>query len=483
MAKNAPSTTIRHSTKSRARQTDRSTPWQTRLSKLINNVRFADDAASLRSDWSKVLADAPADQRHLLAPVPDILEQWLDATPPRPSDAQRQWHGFYESGKNALPSVIMEGVLRLFPKAKPGEAHWDRFLLECRKPPLVDVLLSRKLVRTQDLNRLARTHPHEFYQSAALDVLIRRRGLHDPTILLRESSAMPDRAPGLLPQDQIVLKWYLSKHTPKSDEQLRSILLDSPQIAAPVLDLLLYHRSNAVRFAQHLVSARHKRSKQTPMSYTERIDQMLMGWLARCDSELEKQASSRQLAASLVVGIIHLSLLTGADVGASNKDSNLAVATATLAKKAALLVLRAHEAQQPMSAAIVIQSHDLYHAVQEYLSQLHTGTKTVDGPPDRASRFQRYQGRREVIEQVLDALDSSADHDRIRDTLEAALFNLGVRSLEKADTTVTFNFREHESDTPGTLDGDPVTVLSPGRFLGDADARIVLVRAKVRPQP
>jgi hypothetical protein len=114
---------------------------------------------------------------------------------------------------------------------------------------------------------------------------------------------------------------------------------------------------------------------------------------------------------------------------------------------------------------------------------LHTGTKTGDDSPDRGSRFQRYQGRREVIEQVLNALDSSADHDRIRDTLEAALFNLGVRSLEKADATVAFNFREHESDTPGTMDGDPVTVLSPGRVLGDADTRILLMRAKVHPKP
>src|SRR5262245_28603658 len=117
MAKNASSAAIKPAGKPPTVQArDRSAPWQTRLSKLIKSLLPGADVGSFRRDWSNALADAPAEQTQLLATLPDILEKWLSATPPTPSDAHRQWHGFYESGKDRLPSVVLEEVLRLFPK-------------------------------------------------------------------------------------------------------------------------------------------------------------------------------------------------------------------------------------------------------------------------------------------------------------------------------------------------------------------------------
>ena len=483
LAKLAPTTPSKRPAKSPTSQKhDRSAPWQTRLSRLIKNFGPSQDAASFRSDYQKVLNDAPSEQAELLAPVPELLEKWCSTSPPHPAEAQRQWQVFYESGKDRLPSVILEALLRRFPKGKPGEQHWDRFLLECRKAPLVEALWSAHVVGGQDLNRLARSKPSEFYQSAALDVLVKRGALRDAVTVLTESSAAADRAPGLLRRDQFVAEWYLSARGPKSDEQLSSILLASPQIADSVLALLLDQRPRACQFCQYLMSERRKREKKTSVSRRDRIDLLLVQWLGQCDTELEKPTSPRHMTASLLIGVMLLALMIEPDQARTAEDSNLMMAIRNLAKKVSLLALRAHEEHQPKSAVVAIQSHDLYHTVQEYLANLQAGTSKGDETPERATRYQRYLGRKEAIEQVLQALHSSSADGGIRDTLEAALYNLGVRSLGTIGATASFNFREHESDTPGTTDGESVVIISAGRILGDANDRIVLVRAKVQPQ-
>jgi hypothetical protein len=86
-----------------------------------------------------------------------------------------------------------------------------------------------------------------------------------------------------------------------------------------------------------------------------------------------------------------------------------------------------------------------------------------------------------VIESLIPLLEEGIAEGRVRDVLEAALFNAGLKTYGVPGDLVDFDFRLHRSDSPQVVPGDRVRVIRTGRRLGDHEDAIVLSKALVEP--
>src|SRR5262249_13901124 len=103
------------------------------------------------------------------------LESWISGKPPEPSQAYRQWMELYQTTEARLPNAVLEAFLRRFPKPPRGRIDWAPFILSSTETHLPEVLVTRSLLSSPDLIRIAKANPLAFYRSAALDVLVERR--------------------------------------------------------------------------------------------------------------------------------------------------------------------------------------------------------------------------------------------------------------------------------------------------------------------
>lgn len=67
------------------------------------------------------------------------------------------------------------------------------------------------------------------------------------------------------------------------------------------------------------------------------------------------------------------------------------------------------------------------------------------------------------------------------DSLEVAMFNLGVQPLGVVGERASFKSRMHEGVEAGLLPDDEVEIVKPGRRLGEDNDMVVLLKAVVRP--
>jgi hypothetical protein len=466
--------------------------WEKRLCSLIKKYKSYSDLALFRNDYRDAVSKAIAlnkisktDESHLLQ-AREYLEAWTSKTPPETLVAFEQWQTLHEAGKDRLPGCVLEGLLRQFPHVNPGVVNWDSFLLSCSNALLVDVLLDRRFVREHDLNRLAQAKPAEFYRSVALDVLVERTALRDPRPLWDECIRGTPRPSGLLTRAEILVHCYAISQGDKENEQMLSFLLDATQDRERVLGLLLRKRQPAFRLCRFLAFGHPTVGMRAQDWVANRIQDVLLSWVGLCEAELEKGSGSEAETASLVLGLIRLSLLTETDDARPGKTGKLSEETARMTETNILHVLQKGEESRASSnpeTAFVVFGKELYRAIQDYLRRLHVGTDTGQESPERALRFERYQGSKQVIEQVLLAMEESLDERGLRDALEVALFNCGVRPLGNVGEEVRFDVHVHEAETPGILPDDLVVVTHSGWCLGNQQDPLVLVKAKVHPTP
>jgi hypothetical protein len=462
--------------------------WEKRLCNLIKKYKPSCDVASFRNDYSEVLVQASGKNKitkadvALLQKARDFVEAWANSTPPDPRTAFNQWQELFHVGKNVVPGSVLECILRRFPQGAAGAVDWEPFLLSCLDSCLIDVLLDRRLVREQDLNRLAHLKPTEFYQSVALDVMVQRAALQDPRPLWDECVRGNPRASGLLAREQVLVHCYAICPGDKENEQMLTFLLDSSQDREKILGLLLGEREPAIRFCRYLVFGHPTIGMRAQEWVANGIQDILHIWVSGCESQLEKGTGAETETASLVLGLIRLSLFTLK--GEADEAGKLSEEIARTTRKTLLQVLKKGEQDRSSNApdsALVLLGQELYGAIQEYLRNLHVGTDTGQESQERALRFERFHGSKQVIEQVLLAMGEPLDESGLRDALEVALFNCGVRPLENVGAEVAFDVHLHEAETSGVFPDDPVVVTHSGRCVGDRNDGLVLIKAKVRP--
>jgi hypothetical protein len=467
-----------------------STTWEKRLCNLIKKYKPSSDTASFRNEYRDVVAQVSAENRTkkgdagLLLEAREFLEAWASSPPPDPSAAYQQWRRLYEAGSTSLPGSVLECFLRRFPQTPPGALDWEPFLLSCLDGSLVEVLLDRRLVSEEDMNRLAQSKPVEFYQSVALDVMVERRALRNPRPLWDECVRGTTRHSGLLLREEVLVHLYIICPGEVENEMLLSFLLNSPSDRDKALQLLLDHREGAARFCRYLTFATPVLGMRSRDWVASMIQNLLVTWVAQCEVEMKKRSGSRTQTAALILGIIRVSVLVKAGQGIEQTSMNLGEEIGRTLTTVTSHVLRQMEENRSSSDAetvLVVLGKEVHGAVQEYLRKLPTGANTGQESPERAFRFERFKGSKEVIDQVLLAMEEPLEDKGLRDALEVALFNCGVRPLGTVGERVSFDPHVHEAETAGVVPDEPAIVTHPGRYLGDRKDGLVLAKAKIRP--
>jgi len=462
--------------------------WVMRLCTLVRRYKPGDGLTSFRNDYSSILERATRagaitkDDTELLLKARSHLEAWTSPKPPEPLEAYRQWMDLYETGRPWLPELVLQTLLGRFPKYRPGQVDWAPLVLGKPEKGLLSVLLARRLISPTELGRIAKAKPSEFYRSAALDVLVERRG-RCPRMVWDAFSKGEGRPADLLDAHEAFVRCFTADRSADATRWLVRFLANSPAVREPVLGSLLKSPDATFRLSRHLTLEHTTFGGAKRRKPQDRAIDVLIDWLDTCKHALD-DAGETAPTASIVVGLVRFSASVDSDSLPARALAALPDGGRRLVEQAAVMALRRAEAQGGRGAdsfVLVASGNDLYQAVQEYLRMLPLGTGRGDDSPERALRFERYLGRKEVIQGLLSALEMGTGEGPLRDAVEVALYNASVRPYCDVGQEVSFDTHSHEPEVPGIVPGDPVLVTRPGRRLGAEEDAIVLVKARVKP--
>jgi len=465
---------------------------ENRLCNLIKQYKPSSDQALFSTNYHDVVSKASATgevdeiEAKLLLQAKLYLEDWVNSSQPDAARAITQWQELYEAGKYRLRDSLFEALLRRFPTVEPGALSWEAFLLNCLDERLVEVLLGRRLIREEELRRLAETRPAQFYQSAALDVAIERAFLKTFLPIWDECVRGKERPAGLMRKEEVLVRCYRLLPVAEGNERMVAYLLDSPRPQEEVFRLLLDDQEAAQRLCRFLLSGGQAAGAPGQAERANRMLDLLVRWVVLCETELQKGTRPRALSASFVLALVRLALLAAVEGAAGSQLTELGEKAARATENALGDMLQKTEQDRlsiSAEAVVVLRGGELHRVLQDYLRKLPIGARGREQSPERALRYERYQGSKEVIEQVLLALEEPLDEGGLSDALEVALFNSGVRPLGVVGEHVSFDIHAHEAETPGVVPGDPVIVTRAGRYLGEPGGGLVLTKAKVRLVP
>ena len=464
--------------------------WEKKLCNLIKKYKPASNDAAFRNEYRDVLSLEEARKKlgsagiDLLIQARDLIEAWASPNPTDPVVAFEQWQKLYDAGWKAIPAPVLESFLRKLPPATHGVVDWEPFIFSCTDARLIDVLLERRLVREQDLIIMAERKPDTFYRSAALDVMMERKTFRIPRTLWDQCVQRNPRPFGLMTREETLIHCYARTPGEVENERMCQYLLDTPTDREKVFRKLLEHREAALRLCCHLTFGVLNAEMLGRTAALTNVDVLLVIWIVQSQVELEKGDVRTAETAAIIVATARLFSLVRDASASVDKPKELREESARVEQKAVLKALKKLEKGRSSSAAEtvwVLLGKELLQVIQDYLKQLHIGTDTGQESPERALRLERYMGSKQVIELVLSAMAESNDEGELRDSLEVALFNCGVRPLGNIGDEVPFDVHSHEAEVPGVLPDDPVIVTCPGRLLGENNEGYVILKAKIRP--
>jgi hypothetical protein len=464
--------------------------WDKRLCRLVDKVGPSTDLASFRNQFQAILKQAEGDSKFLrsdadlLKSARDLVEGWVDPKPPPADVAIRQWEDWYAVAKERVPEDVLVCIAGRLPKPEDDSVdRWDDFLLACTHAGVVEVLLDCRLLTSDVLRRLAAERASDLYRSATLDVLLDRGLLQDASGVLAQSVRTAERPRGLMSRFEVLVRALAASPGADACGQVVSFLAGTPAAVDRVLILLMGYRDIFLRLIRHLlydapaIRVADKRSKPSGQAA---ILSRIVSLCVETASDVNRPHAE---TASLALAQVRIGYVATGD-RADESGAGLARAAADATRRAALDLLRAREAGREGgdSQAVLLGGAELYHVLQDYLRGLSLGTDGVGSrqPVQRAQRFERYMGSKQVIEQVLAALSESVDETGLRDSLEVALFNNGVREVGVIGEHVAFDPQSHQAVDPDIHPGEQVVIVAPGRRLGDEGDAMILAKTRVR---
>lgn len=417
------------------------------------------------------------EQATSLLPVSTLLAAWTGKVPPKPAASWRQWTEFWGSATEVMPSSVLDAVLAHYPKTGKGDANWEDFVLANGHTRLISTLLTRRFIASTDLIGLAKRQPAAFYRSAALDVLV-ERGAKCPRPVWDELARGHDRPTGLLTAEGALVRVFAADASADGPKWLAGFLAASPRLHRVVLTALLTNRVGAFRLATYLVSDGTKKANKKG----EEFGAVLAEWLRICASTVG-DSSEKANVASFILGLSQVVALVDPKGRPARTVTELSAVLNPAAERLALRALEDAEGGGKVEdRTLLVRGNQLYAAVQQYLKKLPVGVAGELETPERSLRFERYKGRREVIQGLLGALDAATAGDTMRHAVEAVLFNVGVRSYGEIGDVVAFDSHLHDTDSSGVVPGAPVKVVRAGSRFGDGDDGMVLRKAIVAKQ-
>ncbi|MBA4157052.1 MAG: hypothetical protein H0X65_06205 [Gemmatimonadetes bacterium] len=461
--------------------------WDNRLCNLIKKYSSSSSpGATFVNEYRAIVSRASeqgsisSEDANLLLKARSLVELWSGTPAPDLKAAWEQWLSLYETGKDRLPASVLECFLRRLPRGETKGIDWAAFLLGCSEKWVIEGVL--RLLKPADVNRIAKAKPTEFYRSTLFDVVLERPAYKCPPPLWKEMGRGHARPADLRPAEEVVVRCYTANRK-EGDKHLLATLAQTPDLRKPVLAELLEDHDAASRFCRFLVfdapapGSRGRKGKAHP------VKDVLRDWMEVCENALGREDPTRRTAA-LVFALIRLSPLAARNGKSGRQEAPDTALAARTSERKILQALRSAEQQGASSGgddALVVHGDELFRAVQEYLRGLPAGSRSGQDSPQRALRYERYMGRKEVVLQLLAALEECPGDSQLHDELEVVLFNSGVRMLGSEGEETEFDVHAHQPEASGILPGDRVRITRPGRALGEGEEQVVLVKAGVLP--
>lgn len=457
-----------------------------KLALLLGLYKPGQKKPNVRDGYAAAVTEALAkgtiseNDAELLTKLRLNIETWSSEQPPAAQTAYAEWVDFNNAANTKVPIVLLQALLSQFPKGEPNEVDWTNYILESADQNVVNTLVKRHLVTPSALKSIAKKEPARFYASAGLDALL-ARNVSPPRAIWREFAIGRDRPKNLIePHDALVRSFAYDRSTDSSKWLVR-FLGETPAIRRAVLSTVMRTPASAFKLARQLtldVAASVKRKTESPAT------SLFVDWLKVCKT-LVDQKSNDAATAMLVIGLFRLAASVGPSQIPKSASDALWSYSQSPTESATLAALELAEAEDVSSVdqrVLVVRGGELYRSVQAYLEGLSVGVKGED-PSGRGDRFERYRGRKEVIDGLLSALNEEVTGASLRDAVEVALFNAGVQPHGSIGEEVSFDHNLHQPDVSGILPGDRVQIVAPGRILGGVEKGLVLSRARVTMPP
>lgn len=414
---------------------------------------------------------------NLEASIP-VLTEWAGSQAPDFLKFSAQLRALQLSIGERISLDLFNAFIGQFPKPKPGNVDLTDVVLGSRSRTTVDRLLDRRLLRAKDLTSIAKRKPAEFFLSSGLDVLV-SEGKPAPRVVWKEFDSLPSRPVDLLTAAQAFARSYRTDIAPDASKWTAQFLAGATTLRSDFFRAILKDTFASFRFAHYLAfdhaSLGAKRKK------TQHLTDMLVGdWIAVIDrrSDFDPVHHHSML---LIAGVLRLALAGGSKslspkMAESIRDTSerLAIAQAISALRESELGVSSKVSEVPW----VVSRLSLAESVQEYLKNLPLPL-SEEMPPERAFRLERYLGRRGVLNDVVHALEQSDKNEVPRESMEAVLFNAGVREVGQPGDIVKYDVRIHETNVSGLMPNDVVVLAKPPRFIGTSPDTVLLTKGMV----
>ncbi len=449
---------------------------------LIKAYRGAPDPA-FSSEYAKIVregertGDLTRADIEALEQARSLLESWYTQPVTASEDAIQQWQSLCEGIGDRIPDLLLETVLSRLPASIAKSLDRRRLILESGGRNVLRLLIKHKLMKTSDLTRVAKEAPDAFYRSPGLDVLLENR-IAAPRAVWSAVANGAARAHGLLPGPEVIAASYSADSAADASRWFVSFLAAQPNLSRAVLVQLQRDQAGFERFVRDLsvpgLGLKGKKRKQADTDTTAVLPTLLDVCVQAIEGGKRAADDSRW-----AVGMLAIS--------ASSPTASLQPELLTLIEQTSAKLARSHvigllrssdKKAEPPKIPVVAASNVLYASIQEYLQRLPSGDADSDGA-ERATRFQRYMGRKEVVEEVLLVLRAREGAAPTLEDLDAVLFNAGVRPIGVSEGSDMFDSHRHEPLTPGIMPGDSVRVVRPGWQLGEGEDAVVLEKADV----
>ena len=458
-----------------------------RLRRLLAMVKKYDattNTATFRNDYRAVVDGAveagEVEDAEVSAFVQarEYLEAWGAKRPPELKAAFSQWRDLFEKSRDFLPPLFLEALLSRIPPKPAAKLDIGPLFENAMGGRFLRIMLSRRLLKLAELLQLAKSDPSVFYRSPALDIVV-ESGKSVPRGVWAQAADGAPRPPDLMDPALALVTSFRADKKRDAGKWLLKYLAESASIAPSILRALLRDPEAATRLAIHLGIESIKWGAPK-----RRLDSGIQGltgmWIGVATKQLSEGGAESRTSGT-VLSVMRLSAILDPRGYAARAISEAPSSLETTFEGQVADGLRLAESGDLASAksmALLVQVDEVYRAVQQYLRST-PGASASSASPDRFLRHERYLGRKDIVQELLPVLDGVANPTALRDAVEVALFNVGVRPLGEAGELARFDPQRHQVDGEAAAPGEPVRVVRPGLAIGETDG-VVLRKAVVR---
>jgi len=387
------------------------------------------------------------------------------------------WLEVVEETKRELPMELLAAAVSHVPSMQLKSVNWSSVVLDRTDRALLRILSEQKILKTSALLAVAKAEPDRFYASAGLDVLLEYRGV-PPRDIWAYMEENPERGEGLQSGPEALAEAFSLDPSSDASLKLTELLARSPKSRTAVLVQVLRDPGAVEKLARYLSLPGYGLKGKKRTRAVDESSPIISDFVDICVQAVESGKRTSRVAAwalsTIAVGAFSPVTPLPPPVAKTVEDGLGRIVGTRLRT---VLQHAEGEARQDRELLVVTDAQ-AQDGIQGYLETLPVGGGD-DVPAERSVHYQRYRGRKEVIQEILPLLTEADTPDIPRSALDAALFNMGVRPLGVSEGTDTFDIHRHEPIAPGIIPGDAVKVVRLGWQLGDGEDAVILERARV----